>query len=82
MMFLKKREIGSTHSSYHFRCRLSEQPHQQVIMPQAMAHSLTSLKALQSIDYPLLPYDVLFWMACMDFSCPPPKKQVLSNAAA
>jgi hypothetical protein len=26
-----------------------------------MAHTLTSLEALQSIDYPLLPYDVLLF---------------------
>jgi hypothetical protein len=49
-------------------------------VPQATAHTLTSLEALQSLHYPLLPYDVLFWMACTEVSCPPPKKQVLSNA--
>ncbi len=79
-MLLKKREIGSAHDSYHFRQELSEQLHQQVVEPQAMAHTLTSLEALQSLRYPLLPYDVLFWMTCMEVSCRPPKKQVLSNA--
>ncbi len=77
---IKKREIGSTLNSYHFRRGLLEQPHQQVVVPQAMAHMLTSLEALQSIHYPLLPCDVLFWMTYMEVSCRRPKKQVLSDA--
>jgi hypothetical protein len=77
---IKKANIISAHDSYHFRRGLSEQQHQQVVVPQAMAHTLTSLEALQSIDYPLLPYNVLFWMACMEVSFHRPEKQVLPDA--
>jgi hypothetical protein len=58
---------------------LSEQPHQQIIVPQVMVHMLMSLKALQLICYPILPYDIVFRLTCMEVSCHQPKKQVLPD---
>jgi hypothetical protein len=47
---VKKREIGSALNSYHFRQGLLEQPHQQVVVPQAMGHTLPTLKRGFAID--------------------------------